>query len=902
MAFTYPIQANFSRGEIAPALYGRVDIEHYRMALKTCTNWTVMRHGGLRRRPGTVMVKEVLDSTKKTRVIPFVFGTASNGIPQAYALEFGNLYMRVYVNKSLVTTGGGVPTAITQANPAVVTMAGHGFSNGDKVYVTGVGGMAELNNREFSVANAAANTFELSGVNSAAYGAFTTGGLVKKIVQIVTPYLEADLWKLDYTQSADVLKVTGFGYQPFEISRTSDTAWTIAPVVFKDGPYFDEPIANTNGITPSATNAIHPQMTSNTAPSGTVFCTGDGGSIGFQMFDRNKNNEYVVALQNAEFRYTPSAPCVVNSYWIMASTVASSDSPCSWDFQGFDGTNWITLDSQKAQTSWAGGETRYFSFVNTKAFQAYRINDYGAAVPAANGLRITESGWGYNGDYAPAMSLTFDSAVNVNKGAGFSANDVGRNIRLFGSDGKWRWFVVTAVSSATVVSGRMYGFALPDLTKIVRWKLGAFYNGNWPAKCGFFQSRAVFAKTPLEPFKVWLTKTFDFYDMGTSQPLVDDDAITVNMQTGRVNSIRWLADGENLNVGTTDNVRVLTRANMQVGFSASNFQSLTRSQVGSADVRPITVQQTTLFADFYGKIIREFVFNQDNAGFVANNVSILSDHLLSSGIVEMAYQKSPDSIIWVVTGDGGLVSMTYDQEQKIVGLTPCPIAGGDSGTKAIVESVCSIPGASQDDVYLVVRRTIEGAVRRFVEVLAPAFEVAALASAVVGVDSAITYAGSPTSVVTGAAHLAGLTVNALADGMVVRGLVVSATGKVTLPFAASTITLGLPYSSVGVTLPMAQLSQDGVHLGRKAQAGELYFSVMDSLGLKVKGLTSIDAYEVFRRDTAIDPISGAMVPREGLFQTRLDSSWKQNGQFQFFVDDPLPCTVRAVVIGATGEP
>lgn len=67
-------------------------------------------------------------------------------------------------------------TGATKANPCVITAIAHGFANGDQVYLTGLGGMIELNNRVFTVANKAANTFELSGENSSAYTTYTSGG------------------------------------------------------------------------------------------------------------------------------------------------------------------------------------------------------------------------------------------------------------------------------------------------------------------------------------------------------------------------------------------------------------------------------------------------------------------------------------------------------------------------------------------------------------------------------------------------------------------------------------------------------------------------------------------------------------------------------------------------------
>lgn len=904
MARVFPIQANFTRGEASPKLHARVDIEFYKAMLKYGRNWTVMKQGGLRRRPSFLMVKEVKDSSKVARLIPFIFGTPSNGIPQAYVLEYGDLYFRVLTTGGIITTGAvGTPTAITQANPAVVTMNAHGYSNGERVYATGIGGMTQLNNREFTVAGAAANTFELSGVNSSAYGAFTSGGLIKKIVEVVTPYLEADLEKLDYAQAADKLTVTHLAYQSKDYTRTSDVAWTATNVVFKDGPYLDEAVDNTVLVTFSHTNGITPDMTSNTAPSGTV-TGGDAGADAYFVFDRINANYDNIATANASWAYdlAGAATAVCNNYWIRSDD-NNLYSPSAWTFQGFNGTSWIDLDRRAGETSWGGCEVRFYDFVNAIAFNAYRVVCDGSGGGVASVI-IAEMGWGYNGDFGPTITATFSGLANINDGAGFDANDIGRNIRFRGSDGKWRYMLITGVSSTLIVTGRVYGYALPNLSAISRWKLGSFRAGSWPSKVGYYQSRRAFARSIKQPYTVWLSQTFGFTSFGVNSPVLDDDALAITMLTGRVNAVQWLADAEQFAVGTTDNVRLIGKANQNLGFGASNFDHNTKSFVGTKEIKPLQVQSVLLYSDFYGKTLREFIYDLNTDAYVAPDVTVLSDHLFSSTIREMAYQQNPDSICWIVMQDGTLVAMTYERDQKIVGIMPQPIAVGDPGTAALVESVACIPGTMRDEVYIIVKRTIGGATKRYIERLAPEFDYGSLVDAAVGVDSAMQYSGAATGTVTGLWHIAGQTVYVLADGVVFRSLVVTATGELTLPGAvtASKWTIGKQYQSFGETLELASITPDGVHIGRRKLTGEIYVSTMSSLGLKFKGITATDPVDLWDRDNEIDPPTGAMTLRTDVYPVRFDQSWRDGGRFQFFVDDPLPCIIRAFIIGAEGEP
>ncbi|TIO65074.1 MAG: hypothetical protein E5Y00_21410, partial [Mesorhizobium sp.] len=99
MTALYPVQDVFTRGEISPRLHSRASLDLYRAALAQCENFVTLPHGGIRARGGTYFVAEVKNSAKKTRGIPFIFSS-----DQAYCLEFGDLYIRVYAYGARVGT------------------------------------------------------------------------------------------------------------------------------------------------------------------------------------------------------------------------------------------------------------------------------------------------------------------------------------------------------------------------------------------------------------------------------------------------------------------------------------------------------------------------------------------------------------------------------------------------------------------------------------------------------------------------------------------------------------------------------------------------------------------------------------------------------------------------------
>jgi len=154
------INTNFTAGELSEDLFGRVDINKYNNGAATIENFIVQPHGGINRRPGTMFVKEIKDSSAQTRLVEFEFSTT-----QAYVIEFGNLYCRFYRNQGVVLEANQTITGATATDPVQITIASHPFSNGDEIYIASVGGMTELNGKYYKVSNSATNTFDLQDID-----------------------------------------------------------------------------------------------------------------------------------------------------------------------------------------------------------------------------------------------------------------------------------------------------------------------------------------------------------------------------------------------------------------------------------------------------------------------------------------------------------------------------------------------------------------------------------------------------------------------------------------------------------------------------------------------------------------------------------------------------------------
>lgn len=734
----YPLVATFSRGELSPRLHARVDLAHYRQALKRCLNWIVMRQGGLKRRRGFRFIAPLRDESESGRLIRFEFDEQ-----QAYAICFNDSKIRFFTQGGQVTMTPQNISAITKANPAVITYSGSDtFANGDRVWLSGIVGMTEMNNREVTVANVntGANTFEASGVNSTGYTTYSSGGTVAEIYEIASPYFESDLKDIKFTQSGDTIYLAHPSYAQRKLVRTSETSWALSTIQFENGPWLDEDEQGTY-LTPGGTGGITPAMTNNTSPSGTASNSAAGANA-YKVFDRTTTGDTIAATTGNWEYDTGGATKVVDAYWIRAlRTGAGNQTPTSWTFEGSaDGSTWIILDARVGETLWAPGEVRYYEFINAAAYRYHRLNFYsndGGASTSIEELGIHESG-----DTQTAFTLSASSVTGINGGAGFKSTDVGRVIRLMGSDaglakrkqqrsvvqarqrdaiapGKWRWAVIVSRTSSTVVTVRLYGHALPDLSALTRWQMSSWSADNgYPAAVGFFEDRLTWAHSFYEEKTVWASQTSDYVNHGLTVPNEDTDGMNITINGGRLNRINWLADLEGLVMGTPGGIRVMDAPDGGSPFSSTNVREKRRAVTGASSLQPMEAGSNLIFADRFKTHIHELSFDLNAGGYGTRDLSILSEHLYSAGVTEFAFQVGEDDVGWTLITDGTLSALTYEPDQQIEGVTQVIVAGGGT-SDAEVESVVSIPADGGDDLYAIVSRTVNGTPRRFVEYMRP---------------------------------------------------------------------------------------------------------------------------------------------------------------------------------------
>jgi hypothetical protein len=295
-----------------------------------------------------------------------------------------------------------------------------------------------------------------------------------------------------------------------------------------------------------------------------------------------------------------------------------------------------------------------------------------------------------------------------------------------------------------------------------------------------------------------------------------------------------------------------------------------------------------LFVDSLGRRVYETVFRYDQDKYVSVDLTEFAEHITKTGITSIAFQRAPDPILWCTLTDGSLVSLTYNREQNVVAWGRHPIDGK-------VQSVSTIPGDGEDEVWISVQRQIDGKIVVYVEQMASR-SFAALSDAFF-VDSGLTLTyATPETSITGLDHIEGEEVQILADGVDIGPATVSG-GSVTLADAASVVQVGLPVVFHVEPMRVSFRSPGGDIEGSIVKITEVVVNLVNSAdvqyGKDMKNLIDVDTASVDWLNTSeIDGLfSGDVV-------LGFDGGFSRDNPIHFTGDSPMPCTIRAIVARA----
>ena len=486
-------------------------------------------------------------------------------------------------------------------------------------------------------------------------------------------------------------------------------------------------------------------------------------------------------------------------------------------------------------------------------------------------------------------TVTASSTTGINANQGFLSTDVGRLLHI--SSGHLK---ITSVTSTTVV----VGIVIKDLSTVLAttdFALGSFSDTTgYPSCVTFFEQRLVFAATKAQPQTIFFSRSADYenFDDQYHETVADDDAIVYTIASNQVNAIRFLTATRTLIIGTAGGEFAVDGGGTGQAITPTNILINKQSNHGAANVDGIAVGNATLFLQRAKRKIREPAYNFDVDGYVAPDLTILAEHITESGITQMAYQEEPNSIIWCVRTDGQLLGFTYQREQQVTAWHRHIFGGAFGSGNAVCESVEVLPtDSSEYQVWVIVKRTINGVTKRYVEYLHNLDFDETDDTSFNYLDSQLAYNGSATTTISGLDHLEGQTVSVLADGATHPDKVVSS-GGITLERSATKVKVGLGYTSLLQTMRIDAGANNGTSQSKTKRIYEITARLYESIGIEI-GPDLANMERIPFRSSANPMDSGVNV-----FTGDKDIEFRGNYETDGFIfvrqTQPLPLTVLSL--------
>ena len=505
----------------------------------------------------------------------------------------------------------------------------------------------------------------------------------------------------------------------------------------------------------------------------------------------------------------------------------------------------------------------------------------------------------------------------------FDTNMVGRLVRLTISK-KPGWGVITAVTDAKNAKIDIKK-DIADTTETISWRLGAWYGtegdgttSHYPAAVAFHMERLYFGGGLYTPQTVQGSRPGDFpvFSPTDDEDLVTDDmAVMFSLATDELNSIVWLKSTDSLYIGTIGPEFKLTVGGSEV-ITPSNFQFQRISNYGSSRVEPQFIGNSIIFSQNSLRTLRELTYNFSTDKYVAQDISVLGEHLTAPGLNSFNFQQEPHSIIWatqqvrenqladtVERAGGRLIGLTYDKEQNVMAWHRHTIGG----TEVEIESVECVfnDTIQQDQVWFCCRRKLNGQYVRTVEVIDKDFRMESPLEEMYFVDCGIKYNayklpkdhkdyGLGVKHLKGLNWLAGEKVKITVDGAIHPEKIVNEDGTLDLEYEGKFITVGLyapaKYQSLYLDPEAGGTNFAQGHMQNIPKALIRFYRTMGG-----KFGPTFDKLEPIEYRTPQDAMDTAVPLFTGEKTVHFPSEWAHNAQVCVVQDEPLPMTILAIL-------
>lgn len=501
-----------------------------------------------------------------------------------------------------------------------------------------------------------------------------TAGYVTMQVGLTLPYLGSELPELRFYQSGDTLFLTHPNHPPAKIVRYTNTLWKYE-------------VINWNNLSAAPEDVY------------AAWYIGEGNTPTAQ-----KTIRYKVALVDeetgAESMCSDPIALEVESTWPSGGTVVIALENYADRGSGLFG--WWVRASLSTGVYMLSLPSNADTFAPSPLVEPTAIYQDGKMLTKGNPW-TTASTWTW---FANRLFVRLSTSADPDSYAGLVAIEwpsikkmrVYKNIRGV-------WGLVGIVEGGVFVDDNVAP-ALSDAPITIKTPFDG--TGKYPAIMSIFQQRSVWARTDARPHTIFMSRTGDLYNMGISEPLKDDDAITASLPALRSSEIRAMVPMRKMLVLTEESEWTVGAQSNAEGLTPRSVEFMPQSYFGSCDIQPIVINSSVMFIQRDGRVIREYGYDLKSDGLTGMDRSVLSAHLFEGRtIVSWTYQQNPGSVIWAAMSDGSLLSMTYMPEQDIWAWARHDTVRGRvidvCATGALMSDIDGDP-TETDEVYLLVER------------------------------------------------------------------------------------------------------------------------------------------------------------------------------------------------------
>ena len=877
----------FNRGLISPLAFARIDLKRVSMAAETMTNWMPRVFGSMMLRPGLKYIGSSR-SDAKANYIEFVFA-----IDDVALLEITDSNMRIWIDDALITrasvssavTNGTFDSNLTGWTDADESGGTSDWVTGGYMGLTGNGSAAAIRRQQVTVVSADQNvehalriviqrgpvtlkvgsssgsddyineTTLRTGTHSLA---FTPTGssfwiqfesrlkrqvLVNSctvessgVVSITAPWLEADLDNLRDSQSGDVIFVACSGYQQRRIERRATRSWSVVTYDTEDGPFRLENVTPIT-ITPSALSGNITLTAS--AP---LFRSGHVGAL----YRITSNGQQVSASISAQNQFTNA----IRVTGVDATRVFT----VSIDEVGA-GANTFTLQrSLESDTGpwtdvqqWTADVTTTYDDGLDNQIAWYRLGvktgDYGSDTHTVS-LSYTVGSIDGVVRITSFTSSTSVAAEVITDLGGTSATDTW-------AEGEWSTYRGFP-TSVNITEGRL-------------WWAGK--DGVWGSVSDAFES-------------------FDDETEGDSGP------ISRSIGSGPVDTINWILALQRLIVGGEGAEFTCKSSSFDEPLTPTNFMIKQVSTQGSAAIGAITIDKIGVYVQRGGTRVMQISYEGETGEYGSIDLTALIPEATQPRIVRMAVQRQPDTRVHCVRSDGKVAILVFDRSENV-------LCWSLFETDGVVEDVAVLPGAvgdSEDVVYYHVRRTINGATKRYLEQWALESECEG-STLNKQADSFILYSGAATTTITGLDHLEAESVVVWGNGASLGSYTVSG-GQITgLTSSVTSAVIGVGYTAQWKSTKLAYAAGLGTALTQRKKVQHLGVIMRNThaSGLQYgPDFTNLDDLPGTEDEADVSSTSVHSTYDEEPFE--FPGSWDTDARLCLQATAPKPCNLLAAVI------